>query len=265
MLTSSTASKAFEISLVSSEPGTTSAQGLTVKADMNYDDAHQNIEDYDILMVPGGNTPEVLKANAEPIPLIKAFADMQKRDPSKERTLMSVCTGSLFLAQAGILQGLCATTHPDHYTKLEILCSEAARRELGDRTDVMEERYVVNNARFDLGDNLDENPFVVSRPPVDPPVTPGSPMSNRNARRESIARKGSDAWRESNRRRESNARRAALRLGGLRVITSGGITAGMDAACYLVGAMVSHESAVEVARVMQYVWNKGVTVEAVDV
>ncbi|KAI9666398.1 MAG: hypothetical protein M1821_004334 [Bathelium mastoideum] len=258
-------SKAFEVSLVSSQPGTSSAQGLTVKADMNYDDAHQNIEDYDILVVPGGSTDAVLKTNAEPISLIQAFAEMQKKDPSKERTLMSVCTGSLFLAQAGILQGLCATTHPDHYAKLEIVCAEAARRDLGDRTDVMEERYVVNNARFDLGDNLDDNPFIVSKPPLDPPPTPGSPMSNRNARRASIARKGSDAWRESNRRRESNARRAALRLGGLRVITSGGITAGLDAACYLVGAMVSHDSAVEVARIMQYQWNKGVTVEAVDV
>jgi hypothetical protein len=26
------------------------------------------------------------------------------------------------------------------------------------RTDVMEERYVVNNARFDLGENPDDNP-----------------------------------------------------------------------------------------------------------
>jgi hypothetical protein len=232
---------------------------------MNYADAHQNIEDYDILIIPGGGSADVLKANSEPLPLIKAFAELQRKDPSKERTLMSVCTGSLFLAQVGILQGLAATTHPDYYTKLEIICSEAARRELGDRTDVMEERYVVNNARFDLGDDLDENPFIISKPPVEEPPTPGSPMSNRSARRASIARKGSNAWKESNRRRESNARRAALRLGGLRVITSGGVTAGLDAACYLVGAMVSHDSAVEVARVMQYVWNKGVTVEAVDV
>ncbi|KAL9096426.1 MAG: hypothetical protein Q9165_001423 [Trypethelium subeluteriae] len=262
---STTASHAFEISIVSSQPGTTSGQGVVVKADMNYSDAHQNIEDYDILIVPGGNSDEVLKANEEPMTLIRSFADMQKKDPSKERTLMSICTGALFVAQTGILQGLSATTHPDYYTKLEIICADAARRDLGDRTDVMEERYVVNNARFDLGENLDENPFIVSKPPEDPPVTPGSPMSNRNARRASMARKGSDAWRDSNRRRESNARRAALRLGGLRVITSGGVTTGMDAACYLVGAMVSHESAVEAARILQYSWSKGVTVEAVDV
>ena len=85
-----------------------------------------------------------------------------------------------------------------------------------------------------------------------------------DGRRKSIARKGSNAWKEG-RRRESIVRRANLRLAGLRVITSGGVTTGLDASFYLVGAMVSHESAEEVARVMQYNWNKGVTVGGIDV
>ncbi len=172
-------------------------------------------------------------------------------DPSKERTLLSIGTGSLLLAQVGVLQGLAATTHPDWYTKLEILCQDAARKGELEQTDVMEENYVVCNARFELGEKLEENPFILSKRP--------------DGRRKSIARKGSNAWKESVRRRESNARRAQLRLGGLRLITSGGVTSGLDASLYLVAAMVSHEAAVEVARGLQYSWNKGVTVEGIDV
>jgi putative intracellular protease/amidase len=205
-----------------------------------------------VLVIPGGGTDEVLEKELEPIPLIKAFAEMQEKDPSKERTLLSICTGSLFLAKTGILQGLAATTHPNFYTKLEILCQEAARKGDLEQTDVMEERYVVNNARFDLGENLDENPFVLTKRPV---VGTGQ---------KSIARKGSNAWKES-RRRESVIRRANIRLGGLRVITSGGISTGLDASLYLVAALVSHESAIEVARRLQYSWQKGVTVEGIDV
>ena len=146
---------------------------------------------------------------------------------------------------------MAATTHPDCYTKMEIICKEAARRGDLEQTDVMEENYVVNNARFDLGEKYEENPFILNKRP--------------DGRRKSIARKGSNAWRESVKRRESNARRASLRLGGLRVITSGGVTSGLDASLYLVSAMVSLESAQEVARLLQYSWNKGVTVEGIDV
>jgi transcriptional regulator GlxA family with amidase domain len=56
-----------------------------------------------------------------------------------------------------------------------------------------------------------------------------------------------------------------MRLGGLRVITSGGNSAGIDAALYLVSAMVDDECAVEVARIMQWSWNKGIVVDGLDV
>lgn len=229
-----------------------SSSGLTVKADIDFEDALEDLNDYDVLIIPGGSgIEEILQKQCEPVQLIKAFADLQQQDPSKERTLMSIGTGSLVLAQAGLLQGMAATTHPDYYTKMEIICKEAARRGDLEQTDVMEENYVVNNARFDLGEKMDDNPFILTKRP--------------DGRRKSIARKGSNAWKESVKRRESNARRATLRLGGLRVITSGGVTSGFDASLYLVAAMVSHESALEVARVLQLSWNKGVTVEGIDV
>ena len=233
----------------------TSSSGLTIKAEIDFEDAHEDLKEYDVLIVPGGpQVEEIVKKgdlDSQPFKLILAFAKLQETDPSKERTLVSIGTGSLMFAYGGILQGLSATTHPDYYTKMEIICKEAARRGDLEQTDVMEENYVVNNARFELGDNMDENPFVLAKRP--------------DARRKSIARKGSNAWKESVKRRESYARRATLKLGGLRLITSGGVTSGLDASLYLVAAMVSHESAQEVARILQYSWNKGVTVEGIDV
>ncbi|MCJ1461075.1 hypothetical protein MMC28_011457 [Mycoblastus sanguinarius] len=247
-------SKAFECTIAAASQGVTSSSGLTIKADIDFEDAHEDLKHYDVLIIPGGlsgGIDDVIKKDSEPLNLIKAFTTLQQTDPSKERTLMSIGTGSLMLGQTGILQGMAATTHPDYYTKMEIICKEAARRGELEQTDVMEENYVVNNARFDLGDKLEENPFILSKRP--------------DGRRKSIARKGSNAWKESVKRRESNARRASLKLGGLRLITSGGVTSGLDASLYLVAAMVSHESAQEVARVLQYSWNKGVTVEGIDV
>lgn len=112
------------------------------------------------MVVLGGNSEAIIAGKAEPLDLISAFSELQQKDPSRERTLMSICTGSLFLAHQGILSGLSATTHPDYLTTFENLCSQAATRNAAERTDVIEDaRYVVNNLRFDLGDE-DENPYI---------------------------------------------------------------------------------------------------------
>jgi len=230
----------------------TSSQSVSIKVDMDYEDAHEDLEDFDMLIITGGSTDPITNAekDAQPIPLIKAWAALQEKDPSKERTLFSVCTGSLFLAKAGVLQALAATTHPKYYTKLENLCQAASQADTGVGTDVQEERYVVNNARFDLGENAAENPFVFTKKP--------------ERTFHPKARRGSEAFKMA-RRRESFIKRANMPYGGLRVITSGGVTAGMDAALYLVAAMVSIEEAEYVADMMQFKWQKGVCIEAIDV
>jgi transcriptional regulator GlxA family with amidase domain len=253
-------SKAFECQFVGPSAAMTSVQGLTIKADMDYEDANDEIEDFDVIIVPGGEGVfEVLKNKAEPLNLLTKYVELQEKNPAKERTILAIDIGSLLLAEQGMLEGLAATTHPDYYTRLETICQEASTRDLSMRTDVMEERYVVNNARFDLGENPDDNPYIIKK------SRNGDGGANmQHARRKSIARKGSNAWKES-RRRESIARRASMPLGGMRIITTGGVTAGLDASLYLVGSLVSHESALEVARVMQYSWVKGVTVDAIDV
>lgn len=250
------ATTAFEVQFAGPSAAMTSSQGMTIKADMDYEDAHEDAEEFDVVIVPGGKGVfDVLKNKSEPSQFLSKYVEIQEKNPAKERTILAVSTGSLILGQQGLLEGLAATTHPDYYTRLETVCQEAASRDLSERTDVMEERYVVNNARFDLGENPDENPYIIRKK---------GPTTEAHQRRKSIARKGSFAMKES-RRRESIARRASMPLGGTRVITTGGVTAGLDASLYLVGSLVSHESALEVARQLNYTWIKGVTVDAIDV
>ncbi|CAN8102923.1 unnamed protein product [Discula destructiva] len=246
-----TSSKAFDITIAAAEPKVLSSAGVIIGSQISFKDAHEHLEDYDVLVILGGNTDEILKTKGEPLDLISAYSEIQKQDPTRERTLLSICTGSLLLAQQGILSGLSATTHADANIKLENLCSLAAQRELTERTDVLDGvRYVVNNLRFELG-NEDENPYIRHDRP--------------DGRRPSNARKGSISYKSSNARRESITRRAAMRLGGLRVITAGGNTCGVDAALYLVSALVSEESAIEVARQLDWSWAKGVVVDGLDV
>ena len=254
----------------------TSAQGATFKANMTFEQAMKHLPEVDLLVIPGGGTDQILKEKAQPLALIKQFAEVQKKNPARERTLMSVCTGSLFLAEAGILSGLSATTHPDFITKLEIACSNAAVRDMADRCDVMEERYVVNNLRFDLGEE-DDNPYIMTRKEYKEhqrrksssigviEEQPNGSNGTGTARRPSAARKGSVSLKQSNTRRESVLKRSNLRLGGLRVLTTSGITSGLDGALYMVGALVSDDAAEEVARMMCYKWVKGTVVDGTDV
>ena len=235
------------------------SQGNTIAADTDFKDAHKLLRDVDVLVVPGGS-PEAVQdvdKNDEPVKIIRAFGEMQKNNPVKERTLLSVSSASMLLAKAGVLQGFTATTHPDLDIKLEKMCQEASAYAAANRTEVIQEIYVVNNARFDLGDP-EENPFVIDKRDHDV-------LSHKQRRRSSIARKGSDTWRQSNLSKDSSARRAQLRLGGLRVITSNAGTAGLDAALYVVCAMANEDSAQEVAKNIGYEWRKGVVVDSLDV
>jgi len=247
--------EAFDVTFCAASEHVMSAQGAAIQAHMSFKEAHSRLSEFDVLIVPGGNTESIIEAKSEPLPLIEAFVELQQKDTGRERTLFSVSTGSHLLAAAGVLQGLAATTHPDQFITLEKLAQNASAFTSAERTDVMEERYVVNNARFDI-DDMEDNPFIVSKEEY---------LKSRKERRMSVrGRKGSNAFKESNTRRESNARRVTLRLGGLRVITSGAVTGGMDAALYLVCAMCSVESAEEVARQLQYKWAKGVVVDSID-
>jgi transcriptional regulator GlxA family with amidase domain len=184
--------KAFTTTITSASELTTTGQGLTFQRNIPITDAHATLSDYDILVIPGGGSPGVLEGKTEPLHLIKAFVSLPKREDGRVRILFSVCTGSLFLAEAGVLDGLTATTHPEYYGKLrEILQAKG----MGDRTTAVEERFVVNK-------------------------TDGQK--------------------------------------GLRIITAGGVSSGIDAALWLVGDLVGMESKEKVERIVQHAHRSGI-------
>ncbi|EPQ62074.1 hypothetical protein BGT96224_2266 [Blumeria graminis f. sp. tritici 96224] len=232
------ANHAFEFKFVSATKQTKTAQAISLQRNMNYKQAHARLSTFDILMVPGGGVEKIIRDELEPLGLIKAFSDLQKKDPSRERTIFSICTGSLLLAHQGLLSGLQATTHPDFFAKFIKIDNDAALRGLNECCDVVEERYVVNNLRFDAGEKIDKSPHVSCT----------SDFDDHSVRQ------------ECDQPRKDTSPRASGRLRGLRVITSGGITCGIDASLYLVRTLVSSETAVEVGRIMMYECKQGIIV-----
>ncbi|KAE9365220.1 class I glutamine amidotransferase-like protein [Stipitochalara longipes BDJ] len=181
---------AFTHTITSLTDLTTTNQKLRFQRDIPFSSAYSTLADYDILVIPGGGSPPVLEGKTEPIHIIKAFAALPKKDNGKTRFLLSVCTGSLFLGEAGVLDGLTATTHPNHYGRLREIVKAK-----GHRTTVVEDRFVVNK--------LDEEK-------------------------------------------------------GLRIITAGGVSSGIDAALWLIGEVVGKESKEKVEFTVQHVHRTGV-------
>ena len=91
----------FEVLLVAqgTEPVTTTG-GMKVLPHSSFD----NCPPLDILVVPGGWGTRAEMKNEVMLAFVKARA-------AQVETLTSVCTGSLILANAGLLDGLHATTH----------------------------------------------------------------------------------------------------------------------------------------------------------
>jgi transcriptional regulator GlxA family with amidase domain len=144
----STSAPLFDITIAAITPITTSDQGLKVTRDISISEAHSKLSSYDVLVIPGGGSQLVLdgKNEGEPMNLIAAFAALPKKEDGSVRTLLSVCTGSLFLAEAGVLGGkdMKATTHPGYYGNLRaVLASKEEAK--GKSTEVVETtRFVVN-------------------------------------------------------------------------------------------------------------------------
>jgi transcriptional regulator GlxA family with amidase domain len=102
--------------------------GLSVNANFTFADCPQA----DILIVPGGYGTRPLMHNQVVLDWIKAQAE-------RAELVMSVCTGALLLAKAGLLEGLTATTH---WAAMELL------RDAAPNTTVQPEQRFVDNGRI---------------------------------------------------------------------------------------------------------------------
>lgn len=88
------------------------SEGSTIMMQSTY--AFENAPQADILVVPGA-APEVIKSTCDHQPELLKWINNQNKNT---KLTMSVCTGSLLLSQAGVLDGKRATTH---YLALDLL------------------------------------------------------------------------------------------------------------------------------------------------
>ncbi len=101
--------------------------GLKVVPDYTWETAPP----IDLLLIPGGQGTRPLIHDALTI-------DWIKRTAERAELVLSVCTGALLLAKAGLLDGLSATTH---HGAIDLL------KELAPKTNVREDTRVVDNGR----------------------------------------------------------------------------------------------------------------------
>ena len=75
-----------------------------------------NLDDYDLLVVPGGKGTDYLAGDQRFFNWLRTWGET--------RPIASVCSGSLLRGEAGWLAGLPATTHPSRYELLRPYCSD---------------------------------------------------------------------------------------------------------------------------------------------
>jgi transcriptional regulator GlxA family with amidase domain len=107
--------KPFQVKTIATEPGPiTTANGLSINPDYTMENAPQP----EIFLVPGGMGTRPLIKEANVIDYVRRTADHAEY-------VLSVCTGSLLLAKAGLVDGLNTTTHWGAYDLLQELAPTA--------------------------------------------------------------------------------------------------------------------------------------------
>ncbi|KUL83107.1 hypothetical protein ZTR_11021 [Talaromyces verruculosus] len=103
--------------------------GLPFKQHIGYNQVLEELAEVDILVVPGSNwvtTEKLSQWDEFPVrKIVKEFAALPSRstaDGRPPRVLLSICSGSFFLAVAGVLANRRVTTHYLIIKELEALC-----------------------------------------------------------------------------------------------------------------------------------------------
>ncbi|MFF3779963.1 DJ-1/PfpI family protein [Streptomyces sp. NPDC001933] len=98
------------VRFVTAEPGL--VQDVLGSMPVHVPTRYSEVESCDVLLVPGGGSFRTMVGDP-------AFLDWVRRIHTGTRFTTSVCTGSLVLGAAGLLNGLTATTHWDAAADLE--------------------------------------------------------------------------------------------------------------------------------------------------
>ncbi|RPB16414.1 class I glutamine amidotransferase-like protein, partial [Morchella conica CCBAS932] len=129
----------FDITLLSETPTftTSNGRGTTMHRDADIFSPAGAPSHYDVVLVPGGSGSRAEMRNLPLLEWLQEFAASGATGDGRRKMLMSVCTGSLILAAAGLLDGVRAATH--HAARA--LLAEAVEGAYG-RAEVVAERVV---------------------------------------------------------------------------------------------------------------------------
>jgi transcriptional regulator GlxA family with amidase domain len=104
----------YTLAIVAEQRGPVkSSSGICIYADKSYDDLHEGI---DTLMLAGASHDPYLETAIQDTKLRSFLIQMMP----KARRMVSICTGALILAEAGLLDGRKATTHWMHCDQLAL-------------------------------------------------------------------------------------------------------------------------------------------------
>jgi len=188
---------AFSIHIIAATPTIRAGGALTITADMTSEEAAKRLDDFDILIVPGG-PPKVIQglidSESPEVQWIRQFATHTSQ--RQARVVLSVCTGALLLGATGAVGGLTLTTHHLAYDTLREVCKKAAGGK--------------------------ETAKVVSS----------------NAQRRYVD--------------------GGVNAAGVRVVTAGGVTCGLNASLYIGEMMVGKEAAEFAAKLTEHEWKRAV-------
>ncbi|KAJ5624825.1 hypothetical protein N7510_001134 [Penicillium lagena] len=198
----------FFITIAAKDEFTTSQENIIVKRNISFSEAKEHLANYDILIVPGSRSrnilPYVQPENGQLLELLDVIIDFAKpqspiQAEQRQRTILSVCVGGLLLGIAGILDGLTATTHRLATKALRTACEE----------------YIIKTPNAKGTRILPEDPL--------------DTVSYCDA---------------------------GINESGVRVITSGAVTNGIDAALHFVALRMGRSAAVEVAELIGHNWRE---------
>lgn len=127
----------FSLSIAASDDLTTSQENITVQRSLSLADAKERLSDFDILVVPGSRSRNILPHLGPPlegdgtltevIDMVRCFAKTPRREGRKERAVLAGPLGSYLLGAAGVLDGMVATTHRLVVGLLRHVCTESQR------------------------------------------------------------------------------------------------------------------------------------------
>ncbi|RJE24818.1 ThiJ PfpI family protein [Aspergillus sclerotialis] len=210
----------FNFTIASETDETKSVEGVTIKRDKSFEEVAQCIGQFHVLIQPGAGLDQI-KAYRADSPVFEKHLGIIQRftslSPSggESRTLLSICTGALIIGSSGAFSGLEVTTH---YEGLELL---------HDWCELYRKKYGGNPVK------------------IVPDLRSGSKGPEFSHIHEAYrnAQKAQVRWVDAG----NNDR-------GVRVISSGGISCGLDASLFLLSELVNLEKARFSARIMEYAW-----------